>query len=683
MQDNDSKHSNLPQQKSRLSRSLRFRLLVMFFGLTVGPILIIALISGRASYESFKAQQLDLFEQIAMSIEYRVLAIFDQAERDFWFLENNGIAQSGFQSQREQLQSLVLGSSLYQSASLVSIENSTITQASRTSVKLPGLFEELISSKLFVDTIRSKRSQVEVLFDATLHESIARLTLPIINPRNGRVSDILFAELRLKSVRDTLVSVVLEQGREAYVIDDVGRVVAHQNPSIVLRGTVIGNRNSEFSKGLSGKVSVIHSNSGKLAKLGLQVVVEQPVEQAYQLIRDVLIDVIFISCIALLLAYVTWLYFNNKIVVPLNQLSKAAKNMSEGKYPKPLDETDVDELNILLSSFNEMVVDLKQAQLRDKKQATELAKMHTELEGEYRVLELTERKLRKSQNLLKHAQQIAQLGNWEWDIQSDTFTWSNEIFTILELYGNEVGKGIDAIFARVDPQELSIAEKNWRTIPPKDKHIQWTNKLILKSGAEKYVTHRAEAIFDDNGSAVKVIGVMQDITTQRKNEIKIWHQAHYDFLTGLVNRSLFQDRLEQALIHAQRNESKVGLLFIDLDNFKMVNDTLGHNAGDLVLKEVATRLVNCVRKEDTVARLGGDEFTILLGDITDVEQLKGIVVKVHDSLSSPVSYNAQEISVSGSIGVAIYPDEAEDMNSLMRLADDAMYRAKYSGKKAN
>ncbi len=489
------------------------------------------------------------------------------------------------------------------------------------------MFEELVSLPLFVRAIENRKRQVEVLFDVGLREPIARLAVPTIDPRSAQLSNILYAEVRLKSVWETLAMVGLEADRDAYVVNSLGRVVAHRNPSVVLRGTVIGECQSELSKGLSGKISVIHSHQGKLDSLGLQVIVEQPVTQAYQLIRNVLFDVVLISCLALVLAYSTWIYFNKKVIVPLHKLSKAAREMGDGQFPEPLKATDLDELNILVSSFNQMVVDLNHAQKRDKMQATELAIMNKELEEEYRLLEITERKLRKSQNLLKHAQQIAQLGNWEWDIESDRYTCSNEICTILGLSEKELALGVTSILNHVDPLERDQVKKYWLTIPEKNKHIQWTNKLILNGGVEKYVTHRSEAIYDKSGQPTKVIGVMQDITVQRKNELKIWYQAHYDFLTGLVNRNLFHDRIEQAMAHGKRNNSKVGLLFIDLDNFKQINDTLGHSTGDRVLKEVATRLLSSVRKEDTVARLGGDEFVVLLGELSSREQVDVVAEK--------------------------------------------------------
>nr|WP_284676506.1 sensor domain-containing diguanylate cyclase [Vibrio sinus] len=306
--------------------------------------------------------------------------------------------------------------------------------------------------------------------------------------------------------------------------------------------------------------------------------------------------------------------------------------------------------------------------------------MHDELEAKYESVAITERKLRKSQNLLKHAQQIAQLGSWEWDLRSDHIVGSSEVFTIFELEEHGTTLKHREIIALVDPQERYIAENNWKTIPLPGRHIQWTNKLRLKNGTTKYVVHRAEALYVDTTPS-KVVGIVQDITVQKQNELNIWHQANYDSLTNLVNRNLFYDRIEQSLAHAGRNHNKIGLLFIDLDDFKLINDTYGHNVGDSVLKEVALRLTKSVRKADTVARLGGDEFTLLVDDITAPEQVTSVAEKILDSFTNEVTIKNIHIQVSASIGIAIYPDNGRDVETLFKLADDAMYRAKKLGKK--
>jgi diguanylate cyclase (GGDEF)-like protein len=156
--------------------------------------------------------------------------------------------------------------------------------------------------------------------------------------------------------------------------------------------------------------------------------------------------------------------------------------------------------------------------------------------------------------------------------------------------------------------------------------------------------------------------------------------AHRDSLTGLPNLGLGQDRLSGAIAMARRNSTKTALMFIDLDDFKSVNDTLGHNAGDQVLKEVSARLTSCVREADTVARIGGDEFIIILTTIDHKEGTERVAHKVIDAVNAPFKLQEHHVSIGASIGIAIYPDHGEESGILMTRADNAMYLVKAEGK---
>ncbi len=156
--------------------------------------------------------------------------------------------------------------------------------------------------------------------------------------------------------------------------------------------------------------------------------------------------------------------------------------------------------------------------------------------------------------------------------------------------------------------------------------------------------------------------------------------AYFDALTELPNRQLFLDRLKQILSHADRYDQKVALMFIDLDGFKMVNDSLGHDMGDLLLQAVAKRLEECLRKSDTVARIGGDEFTCILQDIEKPGDINIVARKVISALTSPFNLKGNEINISGSIGASLFPDDTENIDELIKNADTAMYRAKERGK---
>jgi len=176
------------------------------------------------------------------------------------------------------------------------------------------------------------------------------------------------------------------------------------------------------------------------------------------------------------------------------------------------------------------------------------------------------------------------------------------------------------------------------------------------------------------------IGIFRDITERKLAEQKIAHLAHYDYLTDLPNRALFLDNLEHSLSLARRNTYKVAVLFLDLDGFKQVNDTLGHDGGDLLLQGVANRLKELIRASDTVARVGGDEFIFVLNNIGSDENAALMANKIIVALSEPFELKGKQCHVGGSIGISIYPDDSKDSETLIKQADDAMYLAKRSGK---
>jgi len=179
------------------------------------------------------------------------------------------------------------------------------------------------------------------------------------------------------------------------------------------------------------------------------------------------------------------------------------------------------------------------------------------------------------------------------------------------------------------------------------------------------------------------IGIIRDITERKLVEEKLAYFAHHDYLTELPNRILFLNRLEHATLLAKRNKYKVAVFYLDLDGFKKVNDTLGHDAGDRLLKEASVRLKEAIRASDMVARVGGDEFNFILINIGSYENASQMANKIIAALSKPFELKGQQCQVGGSIGISIYPDDAQDIEVLIRQADEAMYAVKQSGKNSH
>jgi diguanylate cyclase (GGDEF)-like protein/PAS domain S-box-containing protein len=201
-----------------------------------------------------------------------------------------------------------------------------------------------------------------------------------------------------------------------------------------------------------------------------------------------------------------------------------------------------------------------------------------------------------------------------------------------------------------------------------------------KNGNLVWLESSISIIRDASMKPIGILGVSRDITERKKAEEQIQYLATHDLLTDLPSLRLANDRLSVALNMARRHKKAVAVMFIDLDGFKAVNDTLGHDAGDYVLQQVAQLLLSCVRETDTVARVGGDEFLIIATEINAPENAAQIAEKVIHLVSQPVIFKGRQAVISASIGIALFPDHGKDMDELIKQADEAMYRVKNAGK---
>ena len=206
------------------------------------------------------------------------------------------------------------------------------------------------------------------------------------------------------------------------------------------------------------------------------------------------------------------------------------------------------------------------------------------------------------------------------------------------------------------------------------------SRVYRKNGDIIWISENARAVFDEAGRVLHYEGTVEDITERRQNQARIEQQANYDSLTGLANRSLLNDRLQQAIYTAASYGARLAVVFVDLDRFKYINDTLGHDVGDRLLQVMAERLTSAVAASDTVARLGGDEFVLLLHGQAGPDTVALVLEQLLPKIAAPLRYGQSDLEVTCSIGVALYPDDGSDPATLLKHADSAMYRAKEQGR---
>jgi diguanylate cyclase (GGDEF)-like protein len=301
--------------------------------------------------------------------------------------------------------------------------------------------------------------------------------------------------------------------------------------------------------------------------------------------------------------------------------------------------------------------------------------------------------LRESESRLIQAQRVAHLGNWEWDLVRDRVHWSDQVFRLLPIDPGSLDDSFQSFLEFVHPDDRRRVNAAIDDALADRSPYRVEHRVVGADGSEVIVEQQAEVVFGDNDAPLRMVGTVQDISERKRAEQQIHQLAYYDALTGLPNRQQFHRQAERLLRRARLSGQKFALIFLDLDEFKYINDTLGHNAGDELLCKIAGYLQDSIRASDLVgkldledmvdsalSRLGGDEFTILLPDLDVVEMAARVAERLLEKLRSPTRIQGKEFFVTGSMGIALYPADGDTIDVLLKNADIAMYHAKQGGR---
>ena len=289
--------------------------------------------------------------------------------------------------------------------------------------------------------------------------------------------------------------------------------------------------------------------------------------------------------------------------------------------------------------------------------------------------ERAERALRATEEKLSSI--LDSIDNVVWSATETEFIYLNSM--VEKIYGRpseQFFRDRQLWFKVIHPDDRPGVREAHRERLPRDGSLKIEYRIILPDGGSSWIEERARAIYDAHGKLLRFDGIAIDISERKAYEARIEYLADHDALSGLANRNLLSDRVAQAMAHARRSGELLALLFLDLDRFKGVNDSFGHELGDELLVDVSKRLLQVVRDGDTVARHGGDEFIILLTDVQQPQDVSVVAHKIFDAFSVPFTVRGHELFITTSIGATIYPDDGDDMLALLRNADTAMYRAK-------
>ena len=302
-------------------------------------------------------------------------------------------------------------------------------------------------------------------------------------------------------------------------------------------------------------------------------------------------------------------------------------------------------------------------------------------------------KLRQSEMRLSKAKKMAKLGDWEWSRKNDTLYWSDEIYDLVEISKENFKLDSHNFQKFIHRADLAFVSNKIKEIIEHKKATDLEFRIVTAKKNERFVTHQIEPVENPQQQLTGLIGTVQDITERKEQEIKIRHLAYYDDVTELPNRVYFLTFLAKTIEICQRNHRNFAILFLDLDGFKGINDTYGHQVGDELLKKISARLTKELRCSDLtsryfdhfdnkldVARFGGDEFIILLNEIANPEDAGLVAERIQRCINQPVSLGERTVHIGVSIGIATYPADGQDSTTLLKHADIAMYHAKKMGK---
>ncbi len=326
-----------------------------------------------------------------------------------------------------------------------------------------------------------------------------------------------------------------------------------------------------------------------------------------------------------------------------------------------------------------------------------LQRMHLSLRGfendverQRTGLEHKVRQLAQSEHSLAQAQRTAKLGNWQWEA-GGAASWSDEMYRILGLSRGDRPPTLRSFLRAIPAQGRSAWRTHFTDLTQRADELAVEHRVCSLNGDERVVHHLMAAQRDPTGRLLRLYGTLQDITDRQRAEEKMRRMALYDGLTGLANRQFFNEHLTNAVAHSKRHGGGLATLFIDLDRFKRINDTLGRAVGDAVLCQAAARLMGCVRESDAVApakvdadpmvaRLGGDEFIVLLREVLTPRDAVLVAARMIKALAAPFFVEGHELVVTASIGIAMHPSDGDDAEALVKAADAAMYAAKNLGR---
>ncbi|MDP4177174.1 MAG: EAL domain-containing protein [Bacillota bacterium] len=450
------------------------------------------------------------------------------------------------------------------------------------------------------------------------------------------------------------------------------------NKSLVSVDKLISEDNGNFETIINGKDVFINVYTSPYTGWKIASVVEKTeLTNKADRIGYLILEITIIS---LLIATVLCYFLTKRIAKPIVELTPLMKAAGNGDLSVKANITTKDEFGDLGKSFNNMIVQMSNNYDELNTVYEELLATEEDLRLQFDELSNSKEALRISDERYKLALECANAFIWEYDLKTGEFFVSDKVYDIC---GYHIDNNVDIISFikdKVHPEDIDTVLKDFNDHINNVTTVYKSEFRFNKNNGEYvWLLSRGMAIKNSENKAVKIAGSITDISYRKFSEEKIKFMAYYDSLTELPNRTFFINKLNELLKSINDNSSKGAVLFIDLDNFKNINDTMGHNYGDKLLIYLAKKLKSWIKSEDVLCRLGGDEF-ILLHHNSDEAEVRAYAQSFLELVNQPCKIDGKQIYVTVSIGIALYPKDGMDTDTILKNADAAMYKAKESGK---
>ncbi|WP_010239401.1 EAL domain-containing protein [Clostridium arbusti] len=573
-----------------------------------------------------------------------------------------------------------------QQSFVVDLNGNIIASSDESAVKL-----NVSDREYFKEAIKGNMSVSSTLRSKIDEKLVVAIAAPV-KDADGNIVGVYANGIYTDYFKKFIASIKNGETGYAYIMDSNGLLVAHPDAKKV--GTKSQNiklinifKNTKAHKNTySALDTYTYDNVNKfmgysiIPDLKWALVVTKNVDEINAPAAVELKIIISIAGFIFIISVFISILASKSITKPIEILIKVMNKAEKGDFSSLCNYKSKDELGLLAGNYNSMIKRLSNSYEELSAVYEELSATEEELRTQYDELIKNKEALELSE--VRYEQVLDGINDalWEFDVKANKFFVSDKWYDIIgyKIEDNDIVKLIDkAIFPKCKEKLYKDIEKHMKLETP---WFETEVKITTGSGKIKWILNRGRVIKDDNGEPLKYIGIISDVTIKKRSELKVKQLAYFDTLTGLPNRDNFINQLDEEVKNYKKYDRTGAVLFLDLDDFKRVNDSLGHDEGDKLLRAIGAKFFDIINGKNTVCRFGGDEFLVLIRDISGKDEVIDLVNNLINIFNSGFELNNKQVFITCSIGICIFPRDGKDNNVILKNADTAMYKAKETGK---